>query len=117
MFNHAYSEAIEDEQGEARAQEQQAIADSIAAMEQSDLEPSHVGKRVEAIYFVVRLWSHLLNDLASGENASAPELKAGIISIGIFILRHVEKMRKDTTLTFAPVIEISNTILAGLKNE
>lgn len=116
MFNQAYTEQMEDGQETARSQERQVLGSSIAMMEASNNEPDHYGKRVEAIYFTTRLWSHFLNDLASEENANSNEMKAGLISIGIHIMQHIEKMRQDRDEDFGIVIDVSKTIYDGLKN-
>lgn len=116
MFNQAYTEQMEDGQETARSQEREVLGNSIAMMEASDKEPDHYAKRVEAIYFTTRLWSHFLNDLASKENANSDEMKAGLISIGIYIMQHIEKMRQDRNEGFETIIDVSKTIYDGLKN-
>ncbi|MBL4600393.1 MAG: flagellar biosynthesis regulator FlaF [Rhizobiaceae bacterium] len=116
MFNQAYTESMEDGQETARSQEREVLGSSIRLMREADASPDHHGKRVEAIYFTTRLWSHFLNDLVSADNVNSDEMKAGLISIGIFIMRHIEKMRQDKTQKFGPVVDVSKTIYDGLGN-
>ncbi|MFK7901902.1 MAG: flagellar biosynthesis regulator FlaF [Nitratireductor sp.] len=115
MFNYAYSETSEGDQGEARSQEYQALVHTIVMMEGADASPQDGVKRIQAIYDSAQVWTALLQDLASQDNHYTNELKAGIISIGIYILKHLQRMRDDKTLTFATVIELTNTIKEGLK--
>ena len=115
MFTQAYLEATEDEQQTARDGEREIIERTIQMMIESDLDANDGNKRVAAIHFTMQVWSYFLNDLASSENHTPDELKAAIISIGIFIIRHMESMRKDPELRFKPVREISETIREGLK--
>ena len=115
MFTQAYQEATEDEQQSAREGEREIIERTIRMMIESDLEPDNGNRRVAAIHFTMQVWSYFLNDLASSENQTPDELKAAIISIGIFIIRHMEGMRKEPDLRFKPVREISETIREGLK--
>ncbi len=115
MFIQAYQEITADEQSSVRDDEREIIDRTIRMMVDSDLEPEDRIKRVKAIHFVMQVWSYFLNDLASTENETPDELKASIISIGIFIVKHLESMRRDKTLRFEPVTEISRTIKEGLK--
>ena len=115
MFNQAYEDALEDDQKDARAEEKEVIEQSISMMNYSDQNPSDIKARLSAIYFTNRLWSHFLNDLTSPENHSPDQFKASLISIGIFFLKHVEKMRKSPETRFKPIREISETIAKGLK--
>jgi len=115
MFNQAYDDTQEDDQQEARADEREIIERSIEMMAHSDQYPEEAKSRIAAMYFTHRLWSHFLSDLASDENTSPAETKASLISIGIFILKHIEKMRNSPTVAFRPIREISETIVRGLR--
>ncbi len=115
MFNLAYSESMEDEQQSARDSEREVIQRSTEMMQESDENPHDAQSRVRAIHFTSQIWSYFLNDLVSVENQTADELKASLMSLGIFILKHLESMRKDPSLNFEPVTEISKTIQQGLK--
>ena len=115
MLNEAYGEVAADGQGEARHQESLVISRSVELMIASDERPDNGTIRIDAINFTTRVWSHLLNDLASADNQYADELKASLISIGIFIMKHVDLMRKDRNLRFRPVREVSQLILEGMK--
>lgn len=114
MLNRAYSEVTEDGQQDARAGEREVIKNCIEQMQSSDDMPGDKIMRIKAINYVMRVWSYLLNDLASDENHSSDEFKARLISVGIFIVKHTDKMRKNPDMTFKPVKEISEIILEGL---
>ena len=77
--------------------------------------PTDLAKRTMAIHSTFQVWVYFLEDLASAENHNSESLKANLISIGIFVLNHLDKMRKDRALNFAPIMEISETIQGGLK--
>lgn len=115
MLNRAYLEVAEDGQEDARAGEREVIANCIDQMRLSDDNPGDNIGRIKTINYVTRVWNYLLNDLASGENHSSDEFKATLISIGIFIMKHTDKMRRDPEIPFKPVKEISEIILAGMK--
>ena len=110
----AYDEIVSDSAGEARLHEREAILHTIAVMEDADRDPSSAAKRTDAVVAVTRLWTSLIADLASVQNQYPNELKARIISIGLFVLRHCEAARNDETKDFAAVIEISRMLEKGL---
>ena len=60
-------------------------------------------------------YKYFVNDLASPENAISNQLKASLISISLFVVKHLEEMRTDRSLNFIPILEISNSIREGLK--
>lgn len=115
MFNLAYAEAAEGDQGEARSEEYQAMEYSIGVMEASRRDPSSAGKRIKAIYDTANVWTMLMEDLAHPDNAYPNELKAGLISIGIYILKQLQAMRGDSSVSFAPIIDVTRTIKEGLE--
>ena len=110
----SYAEIIDDSAEHGRSSEREALLLSIVAMEEADRDPSNPGKRANAIYAVSRLWATLLEDLASPQNGYPPELRAQIVSIGIFILRQCEHLRRDNARNFAVVTEICRIIEKGL---
>ena len=115
MFFQAYQEIAQDDQHSARASEHEIIGQSIDAMRACDLNPQNLLERVQTIHFVRDVWTYFLKDLATPENEMADELKASLISIGIFILKHLERMRGEQSVKFEPLIEISQTIRKGLE--
>ena len=115
MFNTAFSEALEDDQGQARAHERDLLDEATENIRRSVASLDDVNLRINAIQFNMRVWSFFLQDLSSEENEMPNELKASFISIGIFVLKHLQKMRIDGSLGFDPIIEINQTIAKGLQ--
>jgi len=115
MFFQAYQEVNQDDQGSARSTEREVIGKSIAAMSACDVNPENLLDRVRTIHYVRDVWTYFLKDLALPENEMPNELKASLISIGIFILKHLELMRSQQDVHFDPIIEISQTIKKGLE--
>jgi flagellar biosynthesis activator protein FlaF len=114
MYMRHYEQIAEDTSERIRNNELRALEHSIALMQKADeskMEPRQV---IEAVFFVNRLWGVLLEDLASRENALPEELRAKLISIGIWILRTAEDIRRQKVKDFKAVISISQTIAAGL---
>jgi len=115
MFMQAYEDVLEDEQDSLRSGEAAILDRTIRMMLESDRNPQDKMTRTKTIHFITQVWSYFLNDLASSENATPNELKASLISIGIFIMKYLENMRNENSLIFGPVMEISQNIREGLK--
>ena len=56
----------------------------------------------------------LIEDLAAPDNGLPRELRAQIVSIGIWILRELERIRGDDKANFGDLIEVSRAIRKGL---
>lgn len=115
MFNQAYQDIIDDDQASARENERIALENTIQLMEHSMDNPSNAVLRMKAIHLTLQVWKYFVNDLASPENAISNQLKASLISISLFVVKHLEEMRTDRSLSFIPILEITESIREGLK--
>ena len=115
MLLKEYEDIAAEDQESARSGESEVLGQAIAMMELSDGEPGNALLRVRSIHEVRQVWSFFLSDLASPDNAMPTELRASLVSIGIFIIKHLDRMRTDKVLKFGPLIEISRTIQKGLE--
>ena len=68
-----------------------------------------------AVLFVRRLWNFFLEDLSSSENDLPKELRAELISIGLWIMKEIEQIRLEKSSNFKSLIEVSENIRDGLK--
>jgi flagellar biosynthesis activator protein FlaF len=115
MYMKHYEQIAEETSARIRSNEARALRHSIALMQQAEesgMEPRMV---IEAIFFVNRLWGVLLEDLASVDNTLPKELRAKLISIGIWILRTAEDIRNRRVNDFKAMISVSQTIATGLQ--
>jgi flagellar protein FlaF len=67
-------------------------------------------KRIEVIFV-----EGFLDDLRDPNNELPEQLRAGIISIGIWMLKEIERVRGRLTEDLTPMIEINELIRDGLK--
>ena len=69
MHRALYSEILDDSPADARAREREAIERSIELL--NSAKKKGVGSResIEALHYLDRLWSLLLDDLANADNA------------------------------------------------
>lgn len=114
MLISQYAELQQDDQTEARENERLAIDHSIALMERAEREEQTAADVANAILFVSRLWTVLIEDLASPSNGLPNEIRAQIISIGIWLLREIERIRSGEIKSFGDAIMVSKAIRGGL---
>ena len=114
MLQHSYEEIMADDPRQGRSVEREVIFDSIVLLRAA--EKAGVGSRecAEAVSFVSRLWGILIVDLGSPENTLPRELRAQLISVGLFLIKEVDEIRSGRSSNFAAVIDVSQTIADGL---
>ena len=115
MYQFSYADVQEDGVAEAREREREAINHSISLLQAAKASGLESREAIEAVYFVSRLWVRFVEDLASPDNKLAEELRANLISIGIWIIRESERIRKRESDNFQGIIDISIIIRDGLK--
>lgn len=115
MYHFSYSNAVAEGPQASRSAEREVLLDSIALMEEADRAGPASRESIEAVYFVTRLWCHLIEDLGSPENDLPKDLRVRLISIGLFMIRKAEEVRSGTAHSFEGMIEITRSIAEGLK--
>ncbi len=115
MYEFAYNEAVEDLHQTMRARERAAM-DRVIGMLRAAQEKGPLSReRVEALFYLRRLWTIFLDDLKDPNNELPDQLRAGIISIGIWMMKEIDRVRARATDDLAPMIEINEIIRDGLK--
>lgn len=117
MYQFSYAEIMEEGVAVSKDRERQVLDRSIALLETAMASNSGAyGKEsVEAIYFTRRVWIRFIEDLGNPENQLEDELRANLISIAIWILKEVEKIRKRESTNFQGIIDITTIIKDGIK--
>lgn len=114
MYRHGYAEILDESGPAARSVERQAFERALTLLRTAEPEGARSRAGVEAVHFVQRLWTLLMEDLASHQNDLPEELRAGLISTGIWVLRENDAIRRGDSDDFAGVIEMHEIILKGL---
>ena len=70
---------------------------------------------VEALFYLRRLWMIFIDDLNDPNNELPEQLRAGIISIGIWMMKEIDRVRGGATNDLTAMIEINALIRDGLK--
>jgi flagellar biosynthesis activator protein FlaF len=84
-----------------------------ALMDAAKLDPTDFGGRMDALDWNRRLWSTLAADCGQKDNAMAPQLRASIISLSIWVGKHTSLVIRNQE-DFEPLIEINRMIMQGL---
>lgn len=115
MHRFAYAEVFEDSSTSSRARDGRALDVSIDLLKRAESKGAGSVESAEALYFATRLWSTFLEDLARPENGLPVQLRAGLISVGIAVMREAERIRLGKTESFGHMIEISTIVREGLR--
>jgi flagellar protein FlaF len=114
MYQFPYAEVLDETPQGARERERQAIDRSIELLEAAAKAGAQSRECVEALHYLRRLWSLLIEDLAKPENDLPEQLRADLISIGLWITREAEQIRLEKSANFKGIIEVSRNIRDGL---
>ena len=115
MYQFSYSEIETDSVADARDREQQVLARSIDLLAQARDKGLESRETLEAIHFMNRIWTTFVEDLGNPENALPKDLRANLISIGLWLLREGEEVRQGRSQNFDGLIEVSQIIRDGMQ--
>ncbi len=115
MYQFSYAEILDESASDARDNERRALDRAVDLMAKAAESGPRSRDAVEAIFYVRRLWDLLMDDLASPENDLPANLRAGLISIGIWIIKQTELIRLGKSEDFGGIRDICATIRDGLK--
>ncbi len=114
MYQLQYADIQEDDVVDAKTRERQLFERSIGLLEEARSAPPNSRLVVEATHFTQRLWTALLSDLGEVDNQLPKELRANLISIGIWVLKEIERIRQGESDDFDGIIDITRTIQGGI---
>ena len=115
MYEFAYNEAVEESRATMRARERAAMERVIGMLRAAQESGPLSRERVDALFYLRRLWTIFLDDLKDPNNELPDPLRAGIISIGVWMMKEIDRVRSRVTDDLAPMIEINEIIRDGLK--
>ncbi len=115
MYQFSYAEVQQDAVADSKDRERQVLDKSIKMLVAAREKGQKSRESIEALFFVNRIWVRFIEDLGSPDNELEQELRANLISIGIWILREAEKIRIGESENFDGIIDISEIIRDGLQ--
>ena len=114
MYQHSYAETLEDDQQQARQIEARALDHAATLLMGADALASPSIPGVQALHFTRELWMTFIRELAAPENALPQELRANLISIGIWILKETDEIRLGRSTNYAGIADICGIVRDGL---
>lgn len=114
MYQAGYAEVLDDAGAVARSHERRALDRAIELLSAAEERGHRSREAIEALLFTERLWNALVRDLGSPENGLPRELRASLISIGLWVLKEVQRIRRGDAEEFAGLIRICTDIRGGL---
>ncbi|WP_404863855.1 flagellar biosynthesis regulator FlaF [Georhizobium sp. MAB10] len=115
MYQFSDAEIQQDDVAESKDRERQVLDKSIGLLERARVAGPKSRDAIEALYFTNRVWMRFIEDLNAPDNELDLSLKANLISVGFWILRESDKIRKGESENFEGIIDISSIIRDGLK--
>lgn len=115
MYQFSYVEIMEDGVETARSRERQVLDRSLDLLRKAAQADGYGRDSIEAVYFTRRVWIRFVEDLGNPENMLDQELRANLISIAIWILGELDRIRKRESTNFQGIIDITTIIRDGIK--
>src|SRR5271166_6996560 len=113
MYEFAYNDVIEGSHQTMRARERAAMDRVISMLHDAQEKGPLSRERVDALFYLRRLWMIFLDDLKDPNNELPDSLRAGIISIGVWMMKEIDRVRSRITDDLTPMIEINEIIRDG----
>ena len=114
MYQFSYAEVIEESPREMRARERQAVEEAVRLLQEAQKAGPETHEMTQALYFVRSLWDAFMEDLNNPSNELPDQLRAGLISIGIWIVKEIERIRRGEVKDMSSIIEVNEMIKTGL---
>lgn len=115
MYQFSYNEVQTDSLADARDRERQVLSRSIDLLTAARDKGASSREAVEAIHFMIRVWTVFIEDLGNPDNEFPEELRANLISIGLWLMREGEEIRQGRSQNFDGLIEVSQIIRDGIQ--
>jgi flagellar protein FlaF len=114
MYQFSYADVVEESPRELRAREREAMDQVIQMLCAARDKGPGTKEVVDAMFYLRRLWTIFLQDLNHVENELPQQLRAGLISIGLWMIKEIERVRTGQTGDLTPIIEINEIVRNGL---
>jgi flagellar biosynthesis activator protein FlaF len=98
----------------ARAQEALALQSNLELLQLAQAKGAASPEAAAALHATRQVWNILIEDLGQPGNQLPKQLRADLISIGLWVLREAEAIRTGRTSSFAGIIEVTEMIRKGL---
>lgn len=114
MYHFSYAEVLDESPKDMRARERMALERSIELLRNAEAAGALSREAIEAYSFSTKLWTILVEDLGMAENQLPKELRAELVSIGLWVLRELDEIRMERSKNYKGIIEVTQSIASGL---
>ena len=114
MTFEAYEMVADDSSQESRARERHALSLGIHQLERLQHGGFSDEDFFESLLYVRKLWAIFIEDLSHPENGLPEQLRADIISIGLWIVKEADRLRQERSNDVMQLIEINRLIRDAL---
>ena len=115
MYRFSYSEILEDAGALGRERERLAFDRALDMLRTAEARGAAGPDRTAAIAVLQDLWNILIADLLDPENGLPEELRANLVSIGVWTMREVGAALQAPERSLAALIEVNTAIRDGLR--
>lgn len=115
MYQFSYAEIQADSVADSRDRERQLLSRSVDLLCEARAAGPQSRQATEAVLFLNRVWATFIEDLGSPDNSLPKELRANLISIGLWLLREAEEIRQGRSQNFDGLIDVSQIIRDGMQ--
>jgi flagellar biosynthesis activator protein FlaF len=91
----SYDAEIEDSGREARSRERRALNHGIGLLSKIQSGELSQSEQADAFLFIRDLWAFFVQDLSNPRNGLPEQLRAQLISIGLWIVKEAERNREE----------------------
>jgi flagellar protein FlaF len=114
MYQQRYAEIASDSAKSAREREKEALETAIAKLQSARAHGPLTPQAFDATDFVRSLWSIFIMDLSNDENGLPADLRASLISVGIWVRREADMIDQGKSENFEGLIDVNQLIADGL---
>lgn len=115
MYQKSYDHYENESPDNFRRIEREALLRAINELEIGLKESQKSIKTIKACALIQSIWTIILTDVMSDGNKLPVDLRAKIISIGLWIQRELSDIETGKSNNFSGVIEVNKIIAEGLK--
>ena len=115
MFQFSYSQMVDDSPRVLRERERKAMSRGIDMLRRAQVCGPSSRESIDALHYLRQLWTIFLDDMREPSNELPVSLKAGIVSIGIWVMKQIDRARNGELMDFTALIEINEIVRDGLE--
>lgn len=116
MQANAYEDVCFTSSSAMREREREAFDRGIALLEAAQNAPQDVAAMRAAADHMRTLWGFLIGDLTDPANDLPDELKANLVSIGIWVMRETDAILAGESTDWNAIIDINRSVREGLNS-